>query len=143
MFVNSIHHALCQPQAYLEREVIINSEQIVEEIVEALENKLAKDIKVFDVRKNSTVTDFYVVASGNSAPHLKALMSESYRHMRNVKVKSFRSSGEPESGWMVIDFIDVVLHLFSPEARAYYAIEKLWDGSSSPDAEGFIEGRKQ
>ena len=108
--------------------------------MESLEDKLADNIKVFDVRESSTVTDFYVVASGNSAPHLKALVSEAYRHMKNSKVKSYRSSGEPESGWMVIDFIDVVVHIFSPEARAYYAIEKLWDGSAAPDPDDIIVG---
>ena len=96
-----------------------------------MDSKLAEDIKVFDVRNKSSVTDFYIVATGNSAPHLKALVSESYRHMKNAKVKSLRSSGDPESGWMVVDFIDVVVHIFSREARAYYAIEKLWDGTES------------
>ena len=88
------------------------------------------DIRVFDVRGGSNITDFYVVASGNSAPHLKALLSEASRHMKDQKVKTFRTSGESDSGWVVIDFLDVVLHVFSPEARAYYAIEKLWDGST-------------
>ena len=108
--------------------------------MESLEDKLANNIKVFDVRASSTITDFYIVASGKSAPHLKALMSGSYRHMKNSKSKSFRISGEPESGWMVVDFIDVVVHIFSPEARAYYAIEKLWDGSAAPDPDDIIAG---
>ncbi len=132
----SIPYVLCSQ----EREVVIKSEQIVKEIVESLEDKLANNIKVFDVRASSTVTDFYIVASGKSAPHLKALISGSYRHMKNSNSKSFRCSGEPESGWMVIDFIDVVVHIFSPEARAYYAIEKLWDGSAAPDPDDIIAG---
>jgi ribosome-associated protein len=97
--------------------------------VQALEAKLAEEIRLYDVRGISFVTDYYVVATGNSAPHLKALISEAYRHMKDIGVRSYRSSGEPESGWMVIDFFDVVMHVFSREARAYYAIERLWDGS--------------
>ncbi len=112
---------------------------MVKEIVESLEDKQAEDIKVFNVRGSSSVTDFYIVASGTSAPHLKALISGAYRHMKNSKAKSFRNSGDPESGWMVIDFIDVVVHVFSPEARAYYAIEKLWDGSTAPDPDDIVE----
>jgi len=126
---------------FQEREgVVINSQQMAEELVKALEEKQAKDIRMFDVRGKSSVTDFYVVASGNSAPHLKALLSEADSHMKDLKVKRFRSSGESESGWMVIDFIDVVLHVFSPEARLYYAIEKLWDGSARPNQDEFITG---
>ena len=118
-------------QNFTEREgSIINAQQIADEVVKALEEKQAVDIRVFDVRGGSNITDFYVVASGNSAPHLKALLSEAGRHMKNLKVKTFRMSGESASGWVVIDFLDVVLHVFSPEARAYYAIEKLWDGST-------------
>ncbi|MDD2598882.1 MAG: ribosome silencing factor [Kiritimatiellae bacterium] len=112
----------------LEREgAVINSQQIADEVVKALEEKQALDIRVFDVREGSNITDFYVVASGNSAPHLKALLSEAGRHMKSCDVQTYRSSGESDSGWVVIDFLDVVLHVFSPEARAYYAIEKLWE----------------
>lgn len=113
---------------------------MVEKIVESLEDRQAENIRVFNVRGSSSVTDFYIVASGTSAPHLKALASEAYRHMKNNKVKRFRSSGDPESGWLVIDFIDVVVHIFSPEARAYYAVEKLWDGSTAADPDDIIAG---
>ncbi len=117
----------------MEREVVIKSEKIAEEIVQALESKLAEDIRIYDVRGISSVTDYYIIATGNSAPHLKALIAEAYRHMKDNGVRSHRSSGEPESGWMVIDFFDAVMHVFSREARAYYAIERLWDGSEATE----------
>ena len=47
--------------------------------------------------------------------------------MKSAGVASFRTSGDPESGWIVIDYVDVVVHVFSPEARAYYALEKIWE----------------
>ena len=46
--------------------------------------------------------------------------------MKEASIQSHRTSGDPESGWIVVDYIDVVVHVFSPEARAYYALEKLW-----------------
>jgi len=46
--------------------------------------------------------------------------------MKAAGVQSYRTSGDPESGWIVVDYIDVVVHVFSPEARAYYALEKIW-----------------
>ena len=72
------------------------------------------------------MTDFYIVATGTSAPHLKALITESQRRMKELGVASFRTSGEPDSGWVVVDYVHAVVHVFSAEARAYYAIEKLW-----------------
>ena len=85
---------------------------------EALVTAKAVDVKVYDVRGKSGLTDFFVVATGTAAPHLKALV-------RSLP-KAYRTGGDPESGWIVADYIDVVVHVFSPEARAYYALEKLW-----------------
>ena len=96
-------------------------------LARALEDKKAENIKIYDVRGKSGLTDFFVVATGTAAPHLKALVAESQAVMKMQNVQSYRTSGDPESGWIVVDYIDVVLHVFSPEARAYYALEKLWE----------------
>ena len=95
-------------------------------IVKALEERKGTDIKVYDVRGKSSLTDFFVVATGTAAPHLKALIAETQAAMKDAVIQSHRTSGDPESGWIVVDYIDVVVHVFSPEARAYYALEKLW-----------------
>ena len=92
---------------------------MTEEIVKALEDAKGTDVKVYDVRGKSGLTDCLVVATGAAAPHLKALV-------KALPKKAYRVSGDPESGWIVADYIDVVVHVFSPEARAYYALEKLW-----------------
>ncbi len=88
-------------------------------IVQALEDAKGQDIKVYDVRGTSGLTDYFVVATGAAAPHLKALV-------KALPKKAYRVSGDPESGWIVADYVDVIVHVFSPEARAYYALEKLW-----------------
>jgi len=87
---------------------------------------MAQGIRVLDVRGISTITDFCVIASGTSSPHLKALLAEVQRCMKERGVMSYRKSGLPESGCVVLDFVYAVIHIFSPEARAYYAIERLW-----------------
>ena len=92
---------------------------------QALDDKLARDIRVLDVRGVSSITDYCVVASGTSAPHLKALMTSVLQHVKQHGVLA-RSSGLPESGWVVVDCLDAVIHIFAPEARSYYAIETLW-----------------
>ena len=112
----------------------MDSEHIAAEAVKALDVKLAKDVRVFDVRGVSNVTDFYIVASGTSAPHLKALATATLKHLRDNGVPSYRTSGEPGSGWVIVDYIHVVVHLFSPEARAYYNVERLWEGKTITSA---------
>jgi len=104
----------------------MTAEDQAKAIAVALEARKGVDVKIYDVRGKSSLTDFFVVATGSAAPHLKALAGESQAAMKEAGVMSFRTSGDPESGWIVVDYIDVVLHVFSPEARAYYALEKLW-----------------
>jgi len=96
----------------------MTSEQLASDLAKALEDNKAADVKTYDVRGKSGITDFFVVATGAAAPHLKALVRE--------LPKAQRLSGEPDSGWIVADYVDVVVHVFSAEARAYYALEKLW-----------------
>lgn len=92
---------------------------LVEGILTSLADAKGVDIKLYDVREKSQIADFFVVATGAAAPHLKALI-------KSLPKGAYRVCGEPESGWIVADYVDVVVHVFSPEARAYYALEKLW-----------------
>ena len=104
----------------------MTSKEQAELVAKALEDRKGADIKVYDMRGKSNLTDFFVVATGTAAPHLKALIAETQAAMKAAGVQSYRTSGDPESGWIVVDYIDVVAHVFSPEARQYYALEKLW-----------------
>ena len=104
----------------------MTAEEQAKAIAKALEERKGIDVKVYDVRGKSSFTDFIVVATGAAAPHLKALVAESQAAMKGENIASYRTSGDPESGWIVVDYIDVVVHVFSPEARAYYALERLW-----------------
>jgi ribosome-associated protein len=101
-------------------------EEQIKIIKTALEDKKAVDIKAYDVRGVSGFADAFVVATGTAAPHLKALIAGVQGAMKDVDVDSYRTSGDPQSGWIVVDYVDIVVHVFSPEARAYYALEKLW-----------------
>ena len=112
--------------AYIWYNTIMTSQEQAERVAKALEDRKGTDVKIYDVRGASPLTDFFVVATGAAAPHLKALAAETQAAMRDAGVKSYRTSGDPESGWIVVDYIDVVVHIFSPEARAYYALERLW-----------------
>jgi len=104
-----------------------DSEALALGIARALDDKQAEEIRVFDVRGVSTVTDWCVVATGTSAPHLKALLKAVQGWLREQEnAPRTRQSGEPDSGWVLLDAFSVVVHLFVPEAREYYDIETLW-----------------
>ncbi len=102
-------------------------EEQVDVLKSALADKKAVDIRSYDVRGISGFADAFVVATGTAAPHLKALVAGTQAAMKEAGINSYRTSGDPQSGWIVVDYVDVVVHVFSPEARAYYALEKLWE----------------
>ena len=104
-------------------------EDQVTTIKTALADKKAVDVKAYDVRGISGFADAFVVATGTAAPHLKALVGGTQAAMKEAGIGTYRTSGDPQSGWIVVDYVDVVVHVFSPEARAYYALEKLWEGA--------------
>ena len=92
----------------------------------ALIEKKADEVLVFDMRGRSDITDFVLIASGSSPPHLKALSEDLQMRLKQDGVRHYRISGEPDSGWMVLDYVDVVIHVFDPPTRGYYALEALW-----------------
>ena len=104
-------------------------EERVKLVVQALTDKKAVDVKTYDVRGVSGLCDAFVVATGTAAPHLKGLVSGVQQAMQSIGESSFRTSGDPASGWIVVDYVDIVVHVFSPEARAYYALERLWENA--------------
>ena len=93
---------------------------------EALLSKKGTDILIVDVRETSTVTDYFVLATGATAPQLKAMVNAVVSELRQEGMMCHRRSGVPDDGWMVLDYFDVVIHVFQTEVRAYYAIEELW-----------------
>lgn len=93
---------------------------------DALADKKAGDIVILDVRKLSSVTDYFVLATASNGPHLKALDSAFQQALADRGVQSVRRSGSPASGWIVCDGHSVVAHLLTKERRGYYDLEQLW-----------------
>ncbi|MBL9214686.1 MAG: ribosome silencing factor [Opitutaceae bacterium] len=95
-------------------------------IVRALEAKKAEDLRVLDVSKLSSITDYLVLATGTSEPHLRALRIELERVLDDEKAMILGVDTSKESGWTVVDAFELMVHLFSPENRNKYRIETLW-----------------
>ncbi len=95
-------------------------------VCKTLEDNKGENVAVFDVHDKSSITDFYVVVSGNSPPHLKALSEEVMHKLKEKGEKCYRDGGVAEGGWLVLDYVDVIIHIFSTQAREYYSVEELW-----------------
>jgi ribosome-associated protein len=98
---------------------------------ELAENKKAEDIVVLDVSKLSTVTDYFVIATGTSEPHLRAIENELLDRLQEEhKLKPLHTDGVSGGQWIVADFFDVIVHIMKPEARALYDLEGLWSDAT-------------
>lgn len=94
--------------------------------MDALEDKKGEDIVLLDIRKLSDFTDYFVICSGTSSRMLHALADAAVDQVRSKHKLKAHVEGKPEDGWLLADFGDVILHLFSPERREYYRLEELW-----------------
>ncbi len=106
----------------------LNSEKLSEAIVLGMQEKKGFDIVVLDLRKvKNAVADFFVICSGNSDKQLDAI-SESIDEFvfKKVKENPWHSEGKSNKEWMLLDYINVVAHVFKKEKRNFYALEKLW-----------------
>ena len=103
-----------------------DGEAIARRAAEICENAKAEEVVVYDVRKNSMLADFYIVVSGSSEPHLRALAKHLEKGLIENGVKCRGLSGTAESRWMIADFGDVLVHIFHPDLREFYKIDELF-----------------
>jgi ribosome-associated protein len=94
---------------------------------ELAENRKAENVVILDVRKLSSVTDFFVIATGTSEPHLRAIEDEIMRRLRDEhNVRPHQTDGSARTNWIVADYFDVIVHLMRTEVRERYDLEGLW-----------------
>jgi len=91
------------------------------------QGKLAKDVVILDMQRVCSYTDYFVVCSGTNPRHTKAIWDEVHARLKKEASLLPRSAaGEAEATWIVADYLDVVLHVFTPDAREYYRLDELW-----------------
>jgi len=101
-------------------------------VLTSLEDDKAEDILAIDIRGKSSFADMLIVASGRSARHVGALADHVMRKLKESGVKDVNVEGMPHCDWVLVDAGDVVVHLFRPEVRSFYNIEKIWAASPGP-----------
>jgi ribosome-associated protein len=107
---------------------VSDSVVLAERIAEIAADKKAQDVRVLDLRGVVGYTDFFVVASGNTERQTKAIHDAIYQELKDSPERLLprRTEGEREARWILLDYLDCVVHIFTPEARDYYRLEQLW-----------------
>lgn len=109
------------------------SNKLVQLIMQALDAKKAEDLRVLDVSKLSSLTDYLVLATGNSDPHLRALRIEVERILDEQKARILGIDTNKGSGWTVVDAFEIMVHIFTKENRQKYRMELLWKDAKEVD----------
>jgi ribosome-associated protein len=113
-----------------------NSPELLRLCCRALWEKKAEDLRVLDVGDESSITDYLVLATGTSEPHLRALRAELELALKSAQTRVVGVDTAEQSGWTVVDAFDVMVHLFTPDQREHYGLENLWkDAKDVPVAQ--------
>jgi len=105
----------------------VTPKQLAQKIAEIAAEKKGDKINIFSVKKVSSITDYLVVISGYNSRHTQTLAAEIELQIKNTfSIYCRHIDGEKTAEWIVLDFLDVIVHIFLPETREHYALERLW-----------------
>lgn len=99
---------------------------IAKMIAAAAENKKAIDTVILNLNKLTLIADYFVITTGESEPQLKAISNFIMRKLKENQIKILHYEGKPETGWILLDYSDVIVHIFSKEKRDFYDLEYIW-----------------
>lgn len=104
----------------------LSAERRVREAAQAALDKRAVNVVVLDVQGLSSVTDYFLVCSGKSTTHVQTITDAIRDGLKGLGTRPLHAEGAPESGWVLLDYGDVLIHVFLEDTRLYYALERLW-----------------
>ena len=105
-----------------------------------LDDKKAQDIKAIKVRDLTIVADYFVIAGASSTTHVKSLADEVEFQLKQRQIQPLRVEGYGSASWILIDYGEVIVHIFNEEARDYYKLERLWADGQLVDLTGIVDG---
>jgi ribosome-associated protein len=103
---------------------------MLDKLLQVLDDIQAMDVKVLDLREQTTITDYMIIASGRSSRHVKAVAQTVLEAMKASGLPALSATGLEFGDWVLIDFGDYIVHIMQPEVRQYYNLEGLWEGNA-------------
>jgi ribosome-associated protein len=113
----------------------LDSKILVDEIVELIQSKKGFDITILDLKKLSAMADYFVLCTADATVQVKAIADEIEKKLRKDGIKNFHKEGYNSLNWVLLDYFDVVVHVFKKDARSFYNLEKLWGDAEITEIE--------
>ena len=117
---------------------MLTSKEILDITVKAIDSKKGRDVKALFIRDISTVADYFVICTANSATQIKAISDEIERLLELEGERPLRIEGKRDGGWVLVDYGVVVIHIFLSDMRQFYSLERLWGDAPVVELEGII-----
>ena len=100
--------------------------KLIKDIIELIKSKKGYDITILDVKKLSSLTEYFIICSSDSEPQTRSIMNHIKKELSKKKIKPYQVEGLDYCDWVLMDYFDVVIHIFKKEIRDFYNIERLW-----------------
>ena len=126
----AIMQSIAKGKSLIDGEGALEPDEVARLVVDLASEKQADDIVMLDIRQLTGFADYFVVMSAQSQRQLDALQEDMVKAMRDSGVSLHHREGTPQSGWILLDFSDVIVHMFGAEEREYYRLEQLWSGAT-------------
>jgi len=104
----------------------LDSKKLAEIIAQLSLEKKAEDVLILDLTEVTTITDYFIICTGQTDVQVKAISDNIIEKLANQNIKVWHKEGYESLNWVLLDLVDVVVHIFLPEIREFYALEKLW-----------------
>jgi ribosome-associated protein len=102
-------------------------------VIESVLEKKADSVTVLDLREIASFVDYFVICCGESAPQIKTISNHVQDKLSARKIRLHHIEGRPETGWLLLDYSDFIVHIFSPEKRQFFELERLWNDAPRLD----------
>jgi ribosome-associated protein len=126
-----VHNLQSAQQGVFVEEVLLDTAQLAKIIVDIASDKKASDVLLLDVRDVTVIADYFVICSGSNSRQLQAIADYIDEELHKQGAHVLRCEGTPDSGWLLLDFGSVIVHIFGTREREYYHLERLWSNAKT------------
>lgn len=113
----------------------MDSKQLTDNITGLIFNKKGFDVKILELRELTAMADYFVICSADSDTQVKAIADEIDKNLKDEGIRAWHKEGYKGLNWVLLDYVDVVVHIFKKDVRSYYNLERLWGDAPSFDIE--------